>query len=222
MTATDISASAKRAGGDWQGFRSAVEVGGHKVKVRLPKTAREVLEYTAFLAVQHDASAIDNKFQGYSIVVGQIIQWAGRYVEGGEDWVDNHLTIPQTFELALAIVSACSLPKSRLDDIRQWAKIIGEGGCECIRCGDPERFNRSSQATKEKALRHCLYRDVDDNAVTLASHTRAAREGNLLDAPWFIYQIENAVKGGLWSGRRNKRRNEDKAKTLRSRIGGRR
>lgn len=194
-----------------------IEVGGDAVRISLPSTAREVLEYVSFLAVRHDET-IGGEMEGHADAVANIVAWLGRYIAGGPDWVDEHMTPGQIASTAGDIVAAASMPSDTLDAIREWAKVVGSGGCECPKCEDPEKFDEASERTRQIVLEQCRFRDVDDGAVSVAANTRAARDGDLLDGPWWLYQIHNAVETGLYLGRKQRDNNRNRGKSLREEL----
>ena len=201
-------------------FRSTVEVSGHKIDVRLPETAREMLDYLAFVAPRHDHSAAHGG--SYTQSVEHVIQWLDRYVEDGGDWVDRHLEIVEAFKLAGKISDAASIPDDLLDELRDFAQIHGRGGCDCPACSDPEAMEQADEETARYIRSKCKFSDVSSQAVQIAASTRPAREGSLLDAPWYLYQIDQAISTGRYRGRQQKERRENQQQKMRKALGAKR
>ena len=197
---------------------STIEVGGDEVEVELPGTAREVLDYLAFVSVKHD-EAIDEP-EKYPSVTRHIVQWLGRYVEGGADRADKKWTFAEAMDAAMKIIEAASIPKTVRQGLVEFARIHGVGGCECPLCRSPEEMADAKERTLEIVRGKCNFSEIDEDVVALAAMTRPAREGNLSEAPWYLYQIDDAIETGLTRGRRSRRDRKKGSSKMKKALGG--
>ena len=177
-----------------------------------------MLDWLCFVAVRHDHSARSD-VNAYPAAVWSVTQWLGRHLEPGEDWVDEKLTLRQAFEVGESLIKKASLPDDLLGGIREWAKIVGAGGCSCPRCDDPDKFDGIDDKKKAIILIDCKFSDVGDEVYSIVGATRAARGGDLLKAPWWLYQIDNAVETGLHLGRKKKDTRQSKSDRMKKALG---
>lgn len=166
-----------RRGGTWRG------PGGQALDYTTPRTAREVLDLELLLYTELRSEPTPR-------AVAEAVQWARAYVSCVEAY--DLLSPQQALDVALAIYAAASLPAEVTSQITSATQVTASGGCECRICAG--RIRREEARAHDRAL--CRYRDVGEAAEAVLHVAAPLLDGNLLDAPWWVYQARRAVQAG--------------------------
>ena len=199
-----------------------VEVNGHELFFFIPQTTREVLVWSVEICgpAIHDGALSPS-------AVAAMARWLSNYADGWEaaeflrDFETEHLV-----ELGNAVVQSASLAPDVLAGVRQALQVstkatdydseLAERPCECLAC-----------TGKEDTDDRCLFANVPPFSMTLVGLRRLAESPELLDAPWWVYQLrvqlDEAVALGMAGARQGaerERRGQERSKEIRKNILG--
>jgi len=165
------------------------EVAGLRVEVAAPKTAREVLQVVGVLT--QDGLLSPWQLEGAMV-------WASPYitVEGEADtlaWMDT-LSPLRALQVSQLPYRVASIGDGVYLDIEDLATIWASGGCQCRICVG--RVNQEDARPTD--LKLCKYTDTSNLALSFANHAAPLVKGlgDVLQAPWWIYQTVQAVQTG--------------------------
>lgn len=166
-----------RRRGTWRGPE------GLALDYTTPTTAREVLDLELLLYTEL-------RGQPSPRAVAEAVMWARAYVPHVEAY--DLLAPQQALDVALAIYETASLTPEVTSQITSATQVTASGGCECRICAG--RIRRDEARAHDRAL--CRYRDVGEVAEAVLHVAAPLLDGNLLDAPWWVYQARRAVQAG--------------------------
>lgn len=186
-----------------------IEVGQYTLRARLPESTREVLEYRSFVGL-HLERAYEGKGPGLVRAVQWMIDWLAERVDKSADWIDKNLGTQETHIACLQIIAVAGLPPDVADEIQEWARVMGSGGCRCQICQNPERADKWDQKTRAQQEEKCRAVSISTPAQELIGCVHSLESSDMLAAPWYLYQARERYEVGQAFGRRDLQRKEEK------------
>lgn len=205
------------------------EVGGHVFHIRPPHKAIDVLEADVFLVASTRDGAVTPKTR----VLRAIQSWCAEHVvrvevgpESGErepkavseyrQFIDNQLSYQELTRLRLAIIDLGSMPQETLRQVREFWYVARSGGCECPVCE-----SRVDATVENQAQYKCLYGQFDPSIDRIVNATHSIGDSSMLDAPWWLYQLQQAQSSGtsraIVEERKNRKRSKSSTNVLKNR-----
>jgi hypothetical protein len=180
------------------------------LRVRLPESTREVLEYRAFIAPRLIAAHKSDDHAGLTQAVEWVISWLSRYCEQDEEWLDLTFSVWEMHALCLEVIDRACIPQKTAEEVEAWSRMMGEGGCQCKICEDPEKARTWDEVTYQNALKGCKWVEVSLEAQEMIGCVHSLQGSDMLHAPWYLYHARERYEIGLAMGRRAKQKTEEK------------
>ena len=115
------------------------------------------------------------------------------------------LSIERLDDWASAVLLSCSLTTELLTQVKQLARVVAGGGCECRRC-------KASDARGPIAA--CLYTGVSLEAERRVQSWWQLRDADLSGAPWWCWQLKDAWELGRAEAVSKARKNAARRKQI--------
>jgi len=166
--------------GRWKHHSGAV------VRYKCPQTAREVLPLYSALIMQGGA------LKATPQLVEHCQRWLRPYLLNARDpetLLRYQLAHYDVILLAVEVLEEVSLEREVLDEMADYVEVIVKGGCECRIC---EGRKKKRDATPTD-LRLCKYEPFSDEVKTIAGLYTPYRDSDTTTAPWWVYQVRQAV-----------------------------
>lgn len=203
--------------------QAAVEVAGFTVHIRPPDTALDVLEVDVFITAQihehmerlpraQDLRALQAWVAEHVVAVeGTQQSWGALTERERVDWIDTELDYPQLVDLKKRIIELASLPERLVDDVQEFWRIAALGGCECPIC-------KHDKEPTPALLKVCLYAKLGEATDRVVAATAKIGEAAALNAPWWLYQLQQAQAIGRGRARQEEKRGKDRKKSIHEAI----
>lgn len=191
---------------------SQLRLAGTTWTIRPPDTAIEVLECDVFHACHvdehrgvmpraQDVDAVQRWCAAYIVAVEERPAWSSYTPEERAAVLDRELDWREAEKLRAAIVETAGLPEAIVEGVVDFYEVAEKGGCECPIC---ERDKEPTPALKEA----CLYEGVPANSIKVVNSTFTLGDAPALDAPWWLYQLQQAQARGRGRARQERRRKQ--------------
>ena len=190
--------------------RTWITHGEWDLQVVGPTRTEEVLEMEIWHGAQiQDQLDADRPFPDGTLAA----EWCGHYIEKAhptdkmrteanilevapkaQGFLDRHFDLLELLELKSKIIDSVSLGESILEDLIEFWKIQFGGGCDCPLCEgriDPQEMSPHVDSP-------CNFDTLQDRERTFAicSLYDGDQGDNMLDRPYFLYQIQKARRLG--------------------------
>ena len=189
---------------------STITVADHDLRVSLPETTREVLEYRSLIAPRLEKAWREKKSSGILVAVEWAISWLERYLDKDAAWIDEWLTPWELHCCCLQVIELSAILWEVAEEVETWAKMIGEGGCQCAICENPEKSKDWDERTLEMNQKNCRWVEVSLEAQSLIGCVHSLQGSDMLQAPWYLYQARERYEIGLAMGRRSAQKKDEK------------
>lgn len=186
-----------------------VSIGGVEMRIKAPETTKAVLEMEMWHTTHWVEETEGEGNVPFLADIRPMARWCAHHVVSIEseasqsEWrklnerertdaverICNNQTI---LELKNAIVELVCFDQDRVDQIEEFYFIKNDEGCECPMCEhDMERSEVKSFLREQ-----CRYNAVSERNLHIASYYGGLDEEDLLEAPYFIYQVHCAASAG--------------------------
>lgn len=192
-------------------------VAGEEIDVLIPQDTKKVLEYTSFiLPTLHLCEDGDNTEEYLQCIRWQIV-WLSELLGKSFDWVDENLGPYEITVLCAKVIEKASIKKQVKDEIQEYAKVIGLGGCECAICVNPDS-QKWSEKTYNVWKNKCKFSSISTVANSLLGKIHSVEKADPLSLPFYLYDLRECYLIGLYLGRAKKERDRKKDEKLMRRL----
>ncbi|MFP4598052.1 MAG: hypothetical protein ACLFVJ_07360 [Persicimonas sp.] len=192
---------------------SQVSIAGHRLTIRPPDTAIEVLELTIF----HTANTLEHMAtMPRARDVDALCRWCAAYVLDVDtaEWadfdearraafLDREFAWKELRALNEQIVELASLPAELVADVERFWTIACKGGCECPICD-------GGREPTERLLKACQYAQLHESTERVVESTAMLGDKPALQAPWWLYQLQQAQARGKNRAAYERRKDKDR------------
>lgn len=202
--------------------------------MRLPLVASDALQFLGWIwpRLIHYGEAVDSEgVRAMTEAIEHLNEWLGAHVEAIEvpdvkpilradpaRWLDEELDFGECIDIALTLCRRASLPQDVITELHDWIESVQVSDCRCVRCTDPDGYQKSKPKTREIIDQHCQRVDLGMTASVASNHASGAKDSDLLSGPWYIYEVRSAIENGKASGALKRRREEEKRKAFHDKI----
>lgn len=211
-------------------YRTTLQTSAGDVVMRLPRVASEALEFLAWIwpRLIH-CETVEGEADAHAEAIIHLTQWLGRYaehIEGADKiqqadpacFFDKALPFAECITLAIDLCRRASLPEPVIAEIHDWMESVQVSECKCVRCTDPDSYDKSSEKTRAIIDGVCQ-RVTPSLAASIASNqASAAKDSDLLNGPWHIYEVRAAIENGKAAGAIKRRREEERRAAFREKM----
>lgn len=186
-----------------------IGLGGVTWRVRAPERAVDVLHSDIFLVAKAKAGAGCGMVGPLELAAVQ--RWCAQYVVDPPDalsLIDSTLSIRQLEDLRAKIVELASLPGETVRQVQQFWYIANSGGCECPVCS-----GRVERSEENRERMDCRYADIDPDVDRIIDATYSLGKSPAFDAPWWLYQLQQAQARGTAQGLSEERKKKARVST---------